>query len=48
MNNHGDGQNGKDGDRKQPPREQDGQWKKPIPPDSNTPKDPRNPKDKNK
>ncbi|MFF5565860.1 hypothetical protein ACFY7Z_04770 [Streptomyces sp. NPDC012623] len=32
---HGDGKGGSDGDRKQSPREGDGQWNKPV---SNPPK----------
>ncbi|MER5767241.1 hypothetical protein [Streptomyces sp. NPDC001985] len=32
MSGHGDGKGGKEGDKKQSPRESDGQWKKPVPP----------------
>lgn len=31
MGTHGDGKGGAEGDKKQPPRESDGQWPRPIP-----------------
>lgn len=35
MGTHGDGKGGSDGDKKQSPKEGDGQWTKPIPPKGN-------------
>jgi hypothetical protein len=32
MGRHGDGKGGSDGDKKQSPKESDGQWNKPVPP----------------
>ncbi|GAA2597465.1 hypothetical protein GCM10009863_08670 [Streptomyces axinellae] len=33
MGRHGDGKEGQEGDQKQPPKESDGKWERPIPPD---------------
>lgn len=33
MGRHSDGKGGEEGDQQQSPRESDGQWERPIPPD---------------
>ncbi|WP_329384754.1 hypothetical protein [Streptomyces sp. NBC_01716] len=32
MGEHGDGKDGTEGDKKQTPKESDGQWTRPVPP----------------